>query len=305
MDLRSLRYFILVADNGSINRTSRDEFISQQGLNRIIQKLEKELDRQLFVRTSQGVQLTASGRIVYQYATDMLALDKMMMDDLGIADEMVREQIWISFFYCTLDHLSSQFINVFRLLHSDIDLLVGEHPFSVSERQILEEKYDLAIGYAPIDPAKFVYTSLKRVNWPILIHKSNPLSLQDSISLLDLAEQQLFLMSNNFKSHNVFLQRCQDLGMTLNIVGTVNNLAESYQLVQQNKGVTFGVSPIFQPLKTPDVVEVPLIDDVCYSDIGIFYKKGLKLRPAVQKFFDYTCECASRGFLMDDQLAQL
>jgi len=298
LDLKHLSYFLFICERGSINKAAQELFISQQGLNRIIRNLENELDVQLFLRTPQGVQLTAPGKIVLKYAKKMLNLNKKMNNELGMVDETIREQVWVSFFYAVLDHLSNQFTNNFRLQHSDIDLLVGEHPFSVSERLILEEKYDIALGYAPINKKKFTYSPLKQVPWPVLVHKSNPLADYSTISCHDLASQKLFLMSNNFKAHNIFLERCKDLNIDLNIVGTVNNLSETYRLVQQNKGIAFSVTSIHNQKRGDEVIEIPLEDEVCFSEIGIFYKKGINLRPPAKLFFEYACECAKNDFLI-------
>ncbi len=62
MDLKRLRYFLAVADNGSISRASEQIGITQQGLSRSIQLLEEELGVALIDRGRNGARLTADGR---------------------------------------------------------------------------------------------------------------------------------------------------------------------------------------------------------------------------------------------------
>ncbi|MCR9130653.1 MAG: LysR family transcriptional regulator [Alphaproteobacteria bacterium] len=62
MDLKRLRYFLAVAENGSISRASEQIGITQQGLSRSIQLLEEELGVALIDRGRNGARLTVDGR---------------------------------------------------------------------------------------------------------------------------------------------------------------------------------------------------------------------------------------------------
>jgi molybdenum-dependent DNA-binding transcriptional regulator ModE len=68
MNLELLRYFVAVADAGSISKAAEKVFISQQGLSKAIHSLEESLDIQLMVRTQHGITLTDDGRIFYKHA---------------------------------------------------------------------------------------------------------------------------------------------------------------------------------------------------------------------------------------------
>ncbi len=62
MDLRSIRYFIQIADCGSITRAAGNLGVAQPALSRHVQSLEAELGMPLLVRLPRGVRLTAPGR---------------------------------------------------------------------------------------------------------------------------------------------------------------------------------------------------------------------------------------------------
>lgn len=62
MDLRSLRYFVQIAESGSITRAAEQLDIAQPALTRQIQGIEEELGSQLLVRLPRGVRLTVAGR---------------------------------------------------------------------------------------------------------------------------------------------------------------------------------------------------------------------------------------------------
>lgn len=62
MDLRSIRYFVHIADCGSITRAAAALGVAQPALSRHMQSMEQELGIKLLVRLPRGVRLTGAGR---------------------------------------------------------------------------------------------------------------------------------------------------------------------------------------------------------------------------------------------------
>lgn len=61
------RYFFAVAEAGNISLAAKNLYTSQPVVSKYIQRLEKLIDTQLFVRTSRGVYLTEEGEILYEH----------------------------------------------------------------------------------------------------------------------------------------------------------------------------------------------------------------------------------------------
>ena len=72
MELRSLHYFVRIAELGSITRAAAHLQIAQPALTRHVQRLEDELDAALFTRANRGVRLTEAGRKFLESAQRIL-----------------------------------------------------------------------------------------------------------------------------------------------------------------------------------------------------------------------------------------
>lgn len=83
MDLRSIRYFVQIADLGSITRAAQHLGIAQPALSRHLRSLEEELGTELLVRLPRGVRLTGAGRQFVDHC-------RRIIRDLGRAQDELR-----------------------------------------------------------------------------------------------------------------------------------------------------------------------------------------------------------------------
>src|SRR5690554_3278549 len=72
MDLRQLRYFVVIVEATSITRASQLLHVAQPALSYHVSNLEAHLNTKLLHRGSSGVTPTASGTLLYQHAKSVL-----------------------------------------------------------------------------------------------------------------------------------------------------------------------------------------------------------------------------------------
>ena len=78
MNIRDLRIFQEVANCGSINQAAQRLNYAQSNITSRIQKLEKDLNIQLFRRHPKGVSLTNEGKALIPYVQQMISLSEKM-----------------------------------------------------------------------------------------------------------------------------------------------------------------------------------------------------------------------------------
>ncbi|HWZ49579.1 MAG TPA: LysR family transcriptional regulator [Herbaspirillum sp.] len=82
MNLRALKYFVAIADAGSVTAAAEAIAIAQPALSRQLRELESDLGLQLLHRTPRGVRLTQAGVILYESATRILTEAQRVREQL-------------------------------------------------------------------------------------------------------------------------------------------------------------------------------------------------------------------------------
>ena len=82
MDIRQLRYFVSIADRGSLSSASEHLGVAQPSLSQHMMHIEVELGVQLLVRSTRGVTMTESGKRLYDHAQGILKSVEAAVADL-------------------------------------------------------------------------------------------------------------------------------------------------------------------------------------------------------------------------------
>ncbi len=81
MNFRTLEYFTLVAEEGSIRQAAKKLYISEQSLSEAVRRLEEEVGMPLLLR-SRPCQLTPAGRIFLLHAREILKQKTLMLEEI-------------------------------------------------------------------------------------------------------------------------------------------------------------------------------------------------------------------------------
>lgn len=145
MKILQLKYFLKIAELGSISAASRQLFIAQPALTHHISALENDLEVKLFARSVKGVQLTPAGEKLVHHANLILRQIENARTDL-ISDEMSpRGEIRLVIDSSKAYNLIPMLVTETAKRFPDIQLTVYEAMSPVAAQHIAEGKVDLAL----------------------------------------------------------------------------------------------------------------------------------------------------------------
>ena len=133
IELRHLRYFVCVAEEGNIGRAALRLHISQPPLTRQIQQLEDHMGVQLFRRSNRGVELTDAGRVLYDDARDILGMTERAVERSSQAALGLLGRVDVAIFGSGIFGAIPKLMRNFRETHPDVSLFFHN---MVKEEQI-------------------------------------------------------------------------------------------------------------------------------------------------------------------------
>ena len=145
MELRHLRYFIAVAEEGQITRAAERLGMQQPPLSQQIKAIERELDVQLFLRRARGVELTDAGQAFLEEARATLRHLDHAFETTRRASRGEQGSLCVGFTSTTPFHpLMPRAIRAFREACPRVSLTLEECLSNESVDRLRNEQMDVA-----------------------------------------------------------------------------------------------------------------------------------------------------------------
>ena len=145
MDLTTLRYFVVTAEELHITNAAKRLFISQQTLSEHIKRLEKYCNTPLFQR-KPSLQLTPAGQCVQGYAIRMLELERQMISELSDRQKGLSAKIVIGLSRNRARLFFSDAWREFQRLYPNVDVEIIEDSAAALHKMLLSGRIDVYIG---------------------------------------------------------------------------------------------------------------------------------------------------------------
>jgi DNA-binding transcriptional LysR family regulator len=245
MELRHLRYFVVVAEEGHVTRAAARLGIQQPPLSRQIRALETELEVQLFRRKPRGVELTQAGEALLEEARAILARVEHAAAAARRAARGEAGRIGIGFTSSASFHpFVPSAIRAFREAHPLVGLSLEEGGTAELVEALIAEKIDTAFVRSPIGPASGIAIhSLLEEEMVAAFPAGHPLSTGDKTSMLPLAalEPETFILYRRPLGpglYDAIIAACQRAGFSPTIGQEAPRMLSTLSLVAAGLGVT-------------------------------------------------------------------
>lgn len=144
MELSSLKVFIAVAENGGVSAAAQQLHYVQSNVTARIKKLEEELGVALFIRQNRGMELSAQGRILLDYAYQLVDMERQAVRAVGSSLED-GGTLSIGSMETAMAVRLPQLLKEFHKLHPKTELSVRTGTTDEMIESVLTHKLDCAI----------------------------------------------------------------------------------------------------------------------------------------------------------------
>lgn len=288
MEIRTLKYFLVAAREGSITKAANSLGLTQPNLSRQINFLERDIGKKLFNRSNYKIELTDEGALLKKRAAEIIDMVEKTRDEFKSGDKIIAGNIRIG---GGETHAIELITKIMRNIQKE-NPNIQYHIYSGNSDDVAEKLdkglLDFGIFIEPAGILKYDYIKIPaKDTWGVLMRRDSKLAKNQFITKKDLINLPLICSRQplyNRPSDNKFLEWFQSDFDKVNIVATYNLIYNASIMVKSGIGYavcldklinTNGSSLCFVPLK-------PKLE----SELNIVWKKGQVFSPASRIFLD-------------------
>ncbi|TWT01693.1 LysR family transcriptional regulator [Reyranella sp. CPCC 100927] len=296
--LRQFRYFLAVAESGSVAAAARMINIAQSALTKSILDLEVTLGMPLFERTSRGMTLTQAG---YRFQASARKVISSVAEAGTIGrgrQEELTGQLAIGVTSLVAGYYLAGLLARFRRSHASVRVTVIEDSPQFLEHLLVNGEIDLAIMIANAlgDPQALVVEMLTSSPNRVWLASSHPLAAHAEPTLAECAQHQHIVLEAD-RIESVLRAVWTRHGLRPQVMLRTSSLEAVRSLVGAGTGVTVLPDFLYRPwtLDSDHVESRTLRESVPNIDVGLVWRRGSPVRAAMSEFIDLAREQSRAG----------
>ncbi|MET8629514.1 LysR substrate-binding domain-containing protein [Kitasatospora sp. NPDC004669] len=190
MELRTLRYFVAVAEELHFGRAATRLHMSQPPLSRAIKQLEADVGALLFARSPTGVTLTPVGAVLLDEARALL--DHADRVRARVSAAAGAATITVGILGDGTDPGVARLAAAYRRTHPGIDIRIRDTDLTDPTCGLRAGLVDVALTRAPFDEAALTVRALRTDPVGVVLRADDPLARHDRLRLAELSDRRWF-----------------------------------------------------------------------------------------------------------------
>ncbi|MGH7684028.1 MAG: LysR substrate-binding domain-containing protein [Vulcanimicrobiaceae bacterium] len=216
MDLRTLRYFLAVAEQQQFTKAAKTLNVAQPSLSYQIKKLERELGVQLLHRTKRSVSVTAAGRILVEEVRVLLAQFNSLVETTKLVATGTIGDLSIGFVESAALAMLPDVVRELRKHHPQVSVRLHQMTTTEQIAGLRKRVIDVGIIRSPVPDPHIETRFLQRESLVVALPDTHKLVHRKRLSL-QLLKNELFIAyagSRYSRLHNEIVSLCRQAGFT-------------------------------------------------------------------------------------------
>jgi DNA-binding transcriptional LysR family regulator len=285
---KQLRYFVSVAEQGSVTAAADHLFVSQPGISAAITQLEELLDAQLLIRhKAKGVELTPAGRSMLVMARELLRhADDVLATGRGLSHSL-EGSLHIGFFHTIGPHIVPSLLAAFRRRYPQVQVSILEGDLAQLQEALRSGDIEIAVTYDIGADEHMAFTRLQTLR-PYVVAAADSAIAQGSRVFLRRLENEAMVLLDLPHSREYFYAIFRKAG----VVPCIGYRTKSVPMVRSLVANGLGYSILnFRPARRSDydgkLLAYVDIEDTDHSlEVVLSWRKGVRLTERARAFIE-------------------
>lgn len=287
LSFRQIRYFVAVAEHGSVSATAQAIAISQSTITETLHKLEADLGFRLFERHARGVELTIKGHQFLRHARKILT-------DIQDARRALRGEISegsgrlaLGVTPLVAGYVMSDLLNAFCGAFPEVVVDTIEETSQQLEHLLVGGELDIAVMVLPVNMnAPALQTELVEISsYRVWLPLGHAATRKVRVSFQDLSENPHVLLAVDEVAQNVEAA-WRELGIRPSVALRTSSVEAVRGLVATGGHVAVMPDLTYRPWSLDgDKVEARLLaEPLPPVEVAVAWRRGFPLTPTVAAF---------------------
>ena len=295
MELRHLRYFVAVAEEGSLTLAAeRRLHTAQPSLSRQIRDLEYEVGAQLLVRNARGVELTAAGRVFLDHARLALAQVEAALEAARRASQPAKQSFALGFLTGQEMDWLPEAMRILRDVLPNIEITVSSRYSPDLAEALIRGKLDLAFLRREAQMTDLIFRPVTKEPLVFVLPSDHRLAPCDAIDPQEIVGETFISVSNTAPTLRIVIDDfLKQSGIDIRPAHEVDNLAMAMSLIASTRGIA--LLPAYARNFLPgSVISRPIKGEAPTIDLVIGYHKA-NTSETLKLFLSRIDELIARG----------
>ncbi len=286
MELRHLRYFVVVAEELHFGRAAARLHIAQPPLSQQIHQLEAELGVPLFQRTTRRVTLTDAGRLFLEDARRILAQVEQAKQSARRAQRGELGRLVVGFVGSAASDVLPILLRAYRDRYAEVEVVLREMDTAEGLAALEAGTIQAGILRPPIDDPSLACEVIRREPFVVALPKQHPLAQRAPIALPDLAGEPFILFPRRWGSglYDNVISHCHQAGFSPRVVQEATEMSTIVGLVAAGIGISL-VPASVALLRTAGVVYRALGESGLMAEMAVVWRRD-EQSPVLDAFLE-------------------
>ena len=292
MDIKSLYYFVTVAEELNISKAAQKLNLSQPPLSYQIKSLEQELDTVLFISGKRSLKITETGELLYRRAKEILSLMSKAEEEIMSIGKGIKGTISIGLVEGTAPNIAGEWFTGFYRMYPNVRFRITDGNSDDLLEKLRSGLISLAVITHPCDQSFLNSFSVGSEPMVAILNPSHRYASLpgDSIRVDQLIGEPLIVPSRKAVIDRIYKWFRAEKSEP-NIVCEMDNYLDAAALASRNMGIS--IFPQTAYVLNSSLVSKKIEGPDKYIEYLFVWKKGHPLPLLEERFIDFVKEQAS------------
>lgn len=296
MNIKSLRAFLHIIDEGKLSRASEKMRLSQPAVSRLIQLLEQEYSVKLFYRDQKSLAPTPEGEQFYREAFRVVSAIDGFPEFFSQIRSHKDSPLRVICHPRMVNGLIAPAINSYIKKYPEGTVKLVDHSRRELGRRIVSDEFDIGVFTMPIQTQAVELIEMRASRLQVLVNKKHRLAKRISLSIEDLREERYIALNRELIIRQTIDSELMKHGETLKVYHEVSTMAAAHRMAIANVGFTLTDALVFEPELKNQGTLIPLVPKT-QIHTGFYTPKGRMMDEHMSTFIaclDEVCDTKLR-----------